>query len=87
MSPFALLYVGCLVVLALCLVAAGWQDLRTRRIADGLSLSIIATFAVWALAGLALGRMSMTMLGMAAGCAAIVFIAGALARGAGAGRR
>src|SRR5262245_6333153 len=84
MSLTALLQTGCLVALALCLVAAGWQDLRTMRIATGLSLAVIASFVVWALAGLAAGRLSIGMLGMMVACAAIVFIVGALAFAAGA---
>lgn len=84
MSSFAFLQATCLIALALLLIAAGWQDIRTLRIADGLSLSIVAAFLVWALAGAAAGRMTVGDAGLAVACAAAMFLAGAAAFAAGA---
>lgn len=68
----------CLIGFALLLVMAAWQDLRTMRIADAVSLAIIAAFGVWALSGLAAGDTTLIGLGLAAGCAVAVFALGAL---------
>ena len=54
MSLLALLQTGCLAAFAILLLVAGWQDLRTLRIANHLSLATIAAFALWAAAGIAL---------------------------------
>ncbi len=83
MSLFAPLQAGCLLAFVLLLIAAGWQDLRTMRIANGLSLAIAACFAVWALAGLGVGTMSITSVALSAACAAALFGAGAMAFAAG----
>ena len=84
MSLFALLQTGCLIAFALLLLLAAWQDLRTMRIADAVSLAIVGAFAVWALSGLALGSMSFTGIGLALVCAAVVFGGGTAAFAAGA---
>jgi prepilin peptidase CpaA len=73
MSLLAILQIGCVVAFALLLVAAGWQDLRTMRIGNGLSISIVASFALWSAAGLALGQLSLVDLGLAIACATAVF--------------
>jgi prepilin peptidase CpaA len=78
MSLLALLQFACLIVFVLLLLAAAWQDLRTMRIADALSVGIVAAFAVWALSGLAAGGTSLSRIGLAVGCAAAVFALGAL---------
>jgi len=84
MSLFALLQIGCLVAFALLLLLAAWQDLRTMRIADSLSLAIVAVFAVWALSGVALGTLSLSTIGLAVVCAVVLFGAGAAAFAVGA---
>jgi prepilin peptidase CpaA len=84
MSLLAPLQIGCLVAFALLLVLAAWQDLRTMRIADAVSLAIVAVFAVWALSGFVLGTLSITTLGLALVWAAVLFGAGAAAFAAGA---
>jgi prepilin peptidase CpaA len=84
MSLFALFQIGCLVALALLLLVAAWQDLRTMRIADGLSLAIVVVFAVWALSGLALGTLSLSTIGLAVVCSVVLFGAGAAAFAVGA---
>lgn len=84
MSLFALLQLACVAVFALLLVMAGWQDLRTMRIANGLSLAIVAAFSLWALAGLAAGSSSLRDVGFAVACAAAVFVAGVAMFAAGA---
>src|SRR4051812_4580050 len=78
MSLLALLQTGCLAAFALLLIAAGWQDLRTLKIANSLSLATVASFAIWATAGLALGRLSAAMLGLTIICGLAVFAVGAV---------
>jgi prepilin peptidase CpaA len=73
MSLLALLQTGCLAAFAILLVVAGWQDLRTLRIANRLSLATVAAFVLWAAAGIALGRMSVAALAMAIACGLVVF--------------
>jgi len=73
MSLLALLQTGCLAAFAILLLVAGWQDLRTLLIANRLSLATIAAFAVWAAAGIALGRMSATTLALAIACSVALF--------------
>ena len=68
----------CLIGFALLLAAAAWQDLRTMRIADWVSIGIVAAFGVWALSGLAAGNTTFTTIGLAAGCGVAVFAIGAL---------
>jgi prepilin peptidase CpaA len=79
MSLFALFQVACLVVFGLLLLAAAWQDLRTMRIADSLSLAIAAVFAIWALSGLLLGTMTWPTIVWTLVCAMVLFSAGAAA--------
>ena len=55
MSLFVPLQTGCLIALAMLLLLAAWQDLRTMHIADTVSVAIVAAFALWALSGLARG--------------------------------
>jgi prepilin peptidase CpaA len=81
---FALLQAGCLMAFALLLVAAGWQDLRTMRIANRLSVGIAGAFVLWSLAGLAAGTLVMGDMALAVTCAIGVFFIGALAFAAGA---
>lgn len=83
MSSFVLLQWGCLAAFAVLLIVAGWQDLQTLRISNGLPLALTAVFAIWALAGWALGNTSIADIGLAAICGAIVFAIGGLAFTAG----
>jgi prepilin peptidase CpaA len=69
---------------AALLLAAAWQDLRTMRIANRLSIAIAGVFAVWAACGLLRGTLAPLDLGVAVLFAAIVFILGALAFAVGA---
>jgi prepilin peptidase CpaA len=78
MSLFALLQATCLTAFALLLIAAAWQDLRTMRIANGLSVAVVASFGLWALAGLTLGLISVSYVALAVACAAAVFGVGAI---------
>jgi prepilin peptidase CpaA len=84
MSLFAILDVACLGLVAVLLIAAGAQDLRTMHIANGLSLAIASLFAVWAVTGVATGKMSLEGLAWSAGCGVAVFAVGAAAFAAGA---
>jgi prepilin peptidase CpaA len=84
MSLFAPFQTGCLIVFALLLVGAAWQDLRTMHIADALSLAIVACFALWAASGLVLGTVSLSTIGLALACAAALFGVAAAAFAAGA---
>ena len=84
MPLFALLQAGCLMAFALLLLAAGWQDLRTMRIANRLSVAIVVAFAVWSVAGLAAGTLVIGDMALAVTCAVAVFFAGAAAFAAGA---
>jgi prepilin peptidase CpaA len=79
MSHILLLQLVCLALLTVLLIAAAAQDLRTMRIANGLSLAIVGLFAIFATAGLASGRLPASSVGMAAACAALVFAVGAAA--------
>jgi prepilin peptidase CpaA len=83
MSLLALLQTGCLVAFAILLLVAGWQDLRTLRIANRLSLGTVAVFTLWAGAGVALGRMSAVALGATVACSLVVFAIGAAGFAAG----
>jgi len=84
MSLLAPLQTGCLIAFVAFLLAAAWQDLRTMQIADGLSLAIVAAFAVWAAAGLYSGSYSLSKLGVSIACGAALFGLGAMAFAAGA---
>jgi prepilin peptidase CpaA len=83
MSLLALLQTGCLAVFAILLIAAGWQDLRTLKIANRLSVGTVAAFVLWAAADMALGRMSTSTLGLTLLCSLGVFVACAAGFGAG----
>ena len=83
MSLLALLQTGCLVALAILLVAAGWQDLRTLRIANGFSLATVALFAGWAAAEFAQHRMPLAALAVTVVCGMAVFAVGAAGFAAG----
>jgi prepilin peptidase CpaA len=84
MSLFALLQISCLIAFALLLGAAAWQDLRSMRIADWTSIAIAATYVGWAAGGMALGTASLATIGVAVGCAGLLFAAGVAAFAAGA---
>ena len=79
MSLLAAVQIGCLIAFAALLVAAAWQDLRTMRIADGLSLGIVALFAIWAGIGLFEGTFGWLALAGALACGLGAFALGALA--------
>lgn len=78
MSLFSLMQVCSLAGFAILLVAAGWQDLRTMRIANSVSLAVVGCFAVWVLGGLVLGTSSISTVTLSLACAAILFGVGAL---------
>jgi prepilin peptidase CpaA len=84
MSLLALLQAGCLIAFVLLLIAAGWQDLRSMRIANSVSLAIVGTYAIWASAGLAAGKLSFVGVALAIVCAGGLFAIGVLAFAAGA---
>lgn len=84
MSLFAPLQTGCLIGFSVLLLLAAWQDLRTMRIADAVSLAVVAAFTVWALSGVARGTVSFASIGLALVCAAAMFGLGAAAFAAGA---
>ena len=84
MSLFASVQTGCLIAFALLLLLAAWQDWRTMQIADGISLGIIAVFAIWALTGIAAGTFALRDLALTLACAAGMFGLGTLAFAAGA---
>ena len=84
MSLLALLQICCVAAFALLLIAAGWQDLRTMRIANGLSIAVVASFIPWAAAGLGLGRVTVAEIGWSVGCALAVFAISILVFAAGA---
>lgn len=84
MPLLALLQAGCLMAFALLLLAAGWQDLRTMRIANRFSVGIVGAFLLWSLAGLGAGTLAMGSLALAICSAVGVFFIGALAFAAGA---
>jgi prepilin peptidase CpaA len=74
----------CLSTFAALLLAAAWQDLRTLRIANRLSIAIVGVFALWAACGLLRGTLTPFDLGIGVLFATIVFILGALAFAVGA---
>src|SRR5690348_16902480 len=79
----AVVQIGCLIVFALLLLLAAWQDLRTMEIADGLSLGIVGVFAAWASAAIAGGTFSLWSVALALGCAIGIFLIAAVAFAAG----
>lgn len=79
MSLFASLQTGCLIAFGALLLIAAWRDLRTMRIDNGLSLAIVAVFAVWAFAGLMDGTLIAPAFGWALVCGLGLFVLGAVA--------
>ena len=84
MSLFASVQTGCLIAFAMLLLLAAWQDWRTMKIADGISLGIVAIFVRVGLTGVAAGTFSLLDLALALACAAGMFGLGTLAFAAGA---
>ncbi len=83
MSVLGFLQIGCLAMFAMLLIAAGWQDIRTLRIANHLSIATVAAFVLWAAAGVALGRLSAGTLAVAVLGSLVVFAMGAAGFAAG----
>ncbi len=82
--PFlALLQTGCLIVLAILLVIAAWQDLRTLNISNSLPLSIVVVFVVWSILGLVTGTLTAGEVALSAGCAVVLFLVAAAGFAAG----
>lgn len=79
MSLLALLHVACLALMAVLLVGAGAQDLRSMQIANGFSLAIAGLFGVWAATGLGGGQISPKDVVLSLGCGAAVFGVGVAA--------
>jgi prepilin peptidase CpaA len=73
MSLLALVQTGCLASFAILLIGAGWQDVRTLRIDNRVSLATVAVFSLWAAAGVALGRMSAATVAISLACSLVVF--------------
>jgi len=69
----------CLTALAVLLIAAAWQDMRTLHIANGLSVAIVALFVGWACIGLIAGSYTLETFGLAIACGAVLFAVGAAA--------
>lgn len=84
MSCLVIVQIACLIAFALLLLAAGWQDLKTEHIADGIPLGIAIAFVVWAATGWIAGSVTMVEIGLAAVAALGMFAVGALAFAAGA---
>jgi prepilin peptidase CpaA len=84
MSLFALLQVCSLAAFAILLLVAGWQDLRTMRIANSLCLGVVGCFVVWTTAGLIAGTVSLATLALSLAWAIGLFGVGALAFAVGA---
>ncbi len=82
--PFTLLQSVCAVLLAVVLMGAALQDFRTLHIANGFPLAVVVLFAILASIELEAGRTSVLAVGLAVGCAVLVFAAGAAAFAAGA---
>ncbi len=78
-----LLQFGCLIVLAVLLLAAAWLDLRTLRIGNRFSLAIAALFAIWSAIGFLDGSFPLYSLGLSLACAAGLFVLGTIAFAAG----
>lgn len=83
MPLLALLQTGCLIVLAVLLVVAAWQDLRTLNISNSLPLSIVVTFVVWSILGLVAGTLTAQGIALSLGCAAALFLVAAAGFAAG----
>lgn len=74
---------ACLTALAVLVVAAAWQDLRTLHIRNGLPVAIVALFVAWAGIGLIDGSYALEAFGLSLACGAILFVVGAGAFAAG----
>lgn len=83
MPLLALLQTGSLIALAVLLVAAAWQDLRTLHIANSLPLSIVGVFVVWSALGLFAGTSTVQGIALSVGCAAMLFLVATAAFAAG----
>lgn len=83
MPLLALLQTGCLIVLAVLLVVAAWQDLRTLHISNSLPLSIVGAFVLWATLGLVAGTLTVEGMALSAGGAAVLFLVAAAGFAAG----
>jgi len=83
MAMIGYLQTACLVAFAVLVIGAGWQDLRTTRIPNGISLATVATFTVWAAAGIAVGRMASLTVAISMACSLVVFAIAAAGFGAG----
>ena len=70
------LHEASLLLLAVVLVAAAAQDVRTMQIANGYSLAVVALFVAFAAEGLASGRLPASSLGLAVTCGALVLVSG-----------
>jgi len=78
-----LLRTVCLALLAVLLIGAAVQDLRTLHIANGFALAVVAVFAIFAAAGWASGRLPISSIGVAVLGAVLVFAVGVAAFAAG----
>jgi prepilin peptidase CpaA len=79
MSLLDAVQTACLIAFAALLLAAAWQDLRTMKIADGISVGIVACFAVWAGIGLVEGSFGWMALAASLVCGLGAFALGAIA--------
>src|SRR5262245_51055405 len=79
MSLFAAVQAACLASYGVLVLLAARQDLRMRRIADGLALAVAGSYVLWALSGLALATLTASALAFALLAAAGLFGAGACA--------
>jgi prepilin peptidase CpaA len=79
-----LLQVACLLTLSVLLFAAAWQDLRSLRIGNVVSIAIAILFVIWTGAGaLAAGSLPLSAFGLSLACAVGLFALGATAFAAG----
>ncbi|CAN5826530.1 hypothetical protein BH11PSE3_BH11PSE3_18160 [soil metagenome] len=79
MSFLVIVQIGCLIVFALLLIVAGWQDLHTMHISDAIPLAIAGSFLVWALSGWARGTVTPAQCGGAVLAAVAIFVLAAFA--------
>jgi prepilin peptidase CpaA len=79
MPLFALVNAVCLGLVAILLITAAVQDLRTMTIGNGLSLGIAGLFAVWSLAAISADRLPTLTLAWSVGGGIAVLAAGAVA--------
>ncbi|WP_051150101.1 prepilin peptidase [Reyranella massiliensis] len=82
--PFlALFQTGCLIVLAVLLVVAAWQDLRTLHISNSLPLSVVGAFVAWSILGMVAGTLTVEGIALSIGYAAVLFLVAAAGFAAG----